>query len=267
MKINIEDIKKLAKQAGRKTLEFYTDGMKVYRKEDHSPVTKADMESNKIIEKGLGKYGRVVLSEEGTDDKRRLGAEEIWIVDPLDGTEDFIRRTGEFSIMIGLSVGGEPELGVIYEPTSDRLYWGLKNQGAFLEQNGKKKKLKASLVKDFSQMTLLMSRNHTGEVEVELAKKLKVKKSVKIGSCGIKIVKIAGGSGEIYINSSSKSSQWDTCAGVAILQEAGGKITDMNGNELVYNERETRHLKGHVTSNGLKHGEIIKALKERKENL
>lgn len=262
MKINIEEIKKLAKQAGKKTLEFYSDNIKVYRKKDDTLVTKADFASNKVIEGELKKYGYPILSEESTDNKSRLKSKKVWIVDPLDGTEDFIQKTDEFCIMIGMAVDGKPQLGVVYEPVTDRMYWALKGQGAFSEENGEKKRLKVSSTDTFSQMSIFISRNHTGEKELKLAKKLKLGDVKELGSCGIKIARIAGGSGEIYINSSDKSSQWDTCAGAIILQEAGGKITDMEGQELVYNVEETYHLKGHVVSNGLRHGEIVKALAE-----
>lgn len=261
MEVNIEDIKQIAKQAGEKIMEFYKNDIKVYKKEDDTPVTKADLESNKIIEKGLKKYGYPILSEEIADDRKRLKSKRVWIIDPLDGTEDFIQKTGEFAVMIGLAVNGKSQLGVVYEPVTNCLYWGVKNKGAFLEENGEKKKLKVSSIDKFSQMSIFVSRNHTGEKELDLTKELGLKKSY-LGSCGVKISRIAEGEGEVYINSSDKTSQWDTCAGAVILQEAGGKITDTQGNELVYNIEETYHLSGIIVSNRLKHRKIVKSLGE-----
>jgi 3'(2'), 5'-bisphosphate nucleotidase len=261
--MNIQAIKKIAQQAGKEIMSFYSGEVKVYKKEDGSPITKADLASNRIIEKELKKFGYPIFSEESVDNKKRLESEKVWIVDPLDGTQDFIQKMDEFCVMIGLAISGKPYLGVIYEPVSGRLYWGLKDKGAFLEEKGKTKKLKVSSVDNFSQMTIFMSRNHLGEKEIKLAKRLKMNPE-EIGSCGIKISRVAEGRGEVYINSSDKTSQWDTCAGAAILQEAGGMITDTEGQELIYNIEEPHHLKGQIVSNGLKHREIVEALEEMK---
>ena len=103
--------------AGEKVREIYESDFQVDTKDDNSPITKADLESNKIIKSYLEKTGLPVLSEEDTDDKSRLNSKNVWIIDPLDGTTDFVNRTGEFTIMIGLVEDHVPVMGLVYWPT------------------------------------------------------------------------------------------------------------------------------------------------------
>ncbi len=263
MNINdIEEIKKIAKAAGGEILKYYNSDFNVAYKDGNpkSPVTDADLASDKIIKEGLVKYHFPILSEESADDKSRLNSEYVWIVDPLDGTSDFIGKAGEFSVCIGLVQKGEPILGVMYEPVFGRMSFAQKNQGSFLEKNGEKIKLRVSKEAYYDKMTILVSRHHLMPDELKLIEKLKIGNKITRGSVA-KITVIAEGQAHIYINSSDKSSEWDTCAGALIIKEAGGKITDMDGNDLVYNNENPRHLRGYVVSNGTRHNDIIKALK------
>ena len=110
-------------EAGERVREIYESDFEVGKKDDDSPITKADLESNKIIRAALEKTGIPILSEEDVDDKSRLNSDKIWIVDPLDGTTDFVNRTGEFTIMIGLVENHVPVMGLIYWPTKQKLYY------------------------------------------------------------------------------------------------------------------------------------------------
>lgn len=109
-------------------------------------------------------------------------------------------------------------------------------------------------------MEILFSVHHIGEKEKNFADLVKIGKRENVGSAGIKIARIAESKGDIYVNSSGKSSEWDTCAGALILWEAGGKITDMDGNDLIYNNENPKHSRGYVVSNGMRHEDIIKRL-------
>ena len=112
-------------EAGERVREIYESDFEVSKKDDNSPITKADLESNKIIRAALEKTGIPILSEEDVDDKSRLNSDKIWIVDPLDGTTDFVNRTGEFTIMVGLVENHVPVMGLIYWPTKQKLYLSL----------------------------------------------------------------------------------------------------------------------------------------------
>ena len=108
-------------RAGKKVIEIYETDFSTEKKEDDSPITQADIESNKILKEVLGETGIAVLSEEDTDDKKRLSEDKVWIVDPLDGTTDFVNRTGEFTIMVGLVENHKSVLGIIYWPTKKKM--------------------------------------------------------------------------------------------------------------------------------------------------
>ena len=118
-------------KAGDKILEIYETDFSTEKKEDDSPITQADIESNKILKEVLGETGITILSEEDTDDKKRLSEEKVWIVDPLDGTTDFVNRTGEFTIMVGLVENQKSVLGLIYWPIKKKMYLAEAGKGAF----------------------------------------------------------------------------------------------------------------------------------------
>lgn len=253
-------IKEIARMAGKETLKYYCSKNVVRQKKNKTPVTEADIASEKIIKRGLKKFGFPILSEEAKDDKRRLVSDYVWIADPLDGTSDFINKEDEFSIMIALARNERPVLGVIYEPAADRLYFAQKGKGAFLEKDGRAKRIKVSSKSNPQGARMLMSRHHLLEEEIGVAKKLRMKMK-QMGSAGLKIARIAEGKAEIYINSSDKSSEWDTCAGDIILTEAGGKITNLNGRSIKYNRKNPRLLNGYIVSNKRLHEKIISTLK------
>ena len=113
---NLDTIIDALIQAGEKIREIYDTDFEVNKKDDNSPITKADLESNKILRCVLEKTGIPILSEEDVDDKSRLVSEKVWIVDPLDGTQDFVNRTGEFTILVGLVENHVPVMGLVYLP-------------------------------------------------------------------------------------------------------------------------------------------------------
>ena len=118
-------------KAGEKIIEIYNTDFSTEKKDDDSPITQADIESNKILKEVLGETGISILSEEDADDKKRLSEERVWIVDPLDGTTDFVNRTGEFTIMAGLVENHKSVLGMIYWPTKKKMYLAESGKGAF----------------------------------------------------------------------------------------------------------------------------------------
>lgn len=264
----LEKAIKTAKKAGQAALSFYNSDYEVKDKGGDSPLTQADLESNKIILESLSEFGFGILSEETEDSPERLKENKVWIIDPLDGTKDFIHKTGEFSVMIGLVEKideiFEPILGVVYLPAQDLFYYGARGKGAFKkERGGSEEKINVSHLDKFTDFRMVSSRFHSSELEEKLSQELGFKDKVPCGSAGVKVCKIAEGKAEININPSDKTWEWDICAPNAILREAGGSITDLEGRHFSYNKKDPRNLKGYMASNGLVHQRLIKKIKSK----
>ena len=252
---------KAAQEASNVILDIYQKDYNISTKTDNSPVTDADLESNKIINKILSNTKYSILSEEDVDDQSRLSKDMIWIVDPLDGTSDFIDKTGEFTIMIALIQNKKPILGVIAWPTEKTLFVAQKNCGAFRYSDNKWDKISVTKINELSKCRTVGSRHHLLEKEKEFIKKIGIKDFTSIGS-SLKVGKISSGQAEAYITTTNKMKEWDTAASYCIISEAGGKMTDMLGNELTYNNKNVYHENGILVTNGLIHEKIIKEFKK-----
>ena len=263
----LQVLKKVIKQAGEAALSYY--GAKLDNRikikhdgENQSPVTQADLIAEKAIFQGLKEFGYGILSEETLDDKSRYNNKRVWVIDPLDGTKDFIQQTGEFSILIGLVENGKPIMGVVYQPIEKKLYFAVKGQGTYVELgDGSTQQLQVSKIDNLAEMKMFVSRNHLMPAEVELSEKYGIEK-MTCGSAGLKISKIAAGEAEIYINSSDRTGEWDICAGDIIIKEAGGMITDLDGNEFEYNRKDNINRNGFLVTNGKLQGSILEELKK-----
>jgi len=234
-------------------------------KSDKEPITEADIKSNTLIQKILSETNFPILSEETIDNKERLNHKKIWIVDPLDGTTDFVNRTGEFTIMIGLVKDKKPILGVIYWPTEKKLFLGQKGQGAFKFYNGNWTKISVSDISELEKCRVVGSRYHISDKERNLLTSLKISKFTSKGS-SLKVTDVSSGNAELYFTTTNKIKQWDTCASYCLVTEAGGKMTDMFGNDLEYNTEKLNHENGLLVSNGLIHNQIINIYRETMEN-
>jgi len=162
---------KAAQEASNVILDIYQKDYNISTKTDNSPVTDADLESNKIINKILSNTKYSILSEEDVDDQSRLSKDMIWIVDPLDGTSDFIDKTGEFTVMIALIQNKKPILGVIAWPTEKTLFVAQKNCGAFRYSNDKWDKISVTKIENLSKCRTIGSRHHLSDKEKESLKK------------------------------------------------------------------------------------------------
>ena len=252
---------KAAQEASNVILDIYQKDYNISTKTDNSPVTDADLESNKIINKILSNTKYSILSEEDVDDQSRLSKDMIWIVDPLDGTSDFIDKTGEFTIMIALIQNKKPILGVIAWPTEKTLFVAQKNCGAFRYSNDKWDKISVTKIENLSKCRTIGSRHHLSDKEKEFIKKIGIKDFSSIGS-SLKVGKISSGEAEVYITTTNKMKEWDTAASYCIITEAGGKMTDMLGNELTYNNKNVYHQNGILVTNGFIHNKIINEFKK-----
>jgi len=252
---------KAAKEAGNTILKIYEKDFKTFTKTDNSPVTDADLQSNKIIKEILSVTKHSILSEEDVDDKNRLSKDMIWIIDPLDGTSDFIDKTGEFTVMIALIENQKPILGVIAWPTEKTLFVAQKNCGAFRYSDNKWEKISVSKISELPKCRTIGSRHHLSDKEKDFIEKIGIKDFTSIGS-SLKVGKISSGQAEVYITTTNKMKEWDTAASHCIISEAGGKMTDMLGNELTYNNENVYHQNGILVTNGLIHEKILREFKK-----
>ena len=252
-------------EAGKVVMEVYYKNFLSSTKSDNEPITEADIKSNNSIKNIISSCGHLILSEESPDDKSRLAHKKIWIVDPLDGTTDFVKKTGEFTIMIALVENNKPILGIIYWPIKKQLFLAQKGRGAFQLNDGNWKKISVSTISEINNCRAVGSRHHISEKEHDLLELLKISKFTSKGS-SLKVTDISSGTAELYFTTANKIKQWDTCASYCLITEAGGKMTDMFGNDLKYNTERLNHENGLLVSNGLIHNHIIKIYRESMNN-
>jgi len=252
---------KAAKEAGDAILEIYQRDFDTHTKKDDSPITEGDLKSNEIIKKILSETEHVILSEEEEDDLSRLSKNMVWIVDPLDGTSDFIDKTGEFTIMIALIKNKKPILGVISWPTEKTFFVAQKGSGAFRYSNDEWHKISVTSISELSKCRTVGSRHHLSDREKFFIKKLGIEDFTSIGS-SLKVGKISSGEAEAYITTTNKMKEWDSAASYCIISEAGGKMTDMLGNDITYNNKNVFHQNGILVTNGLIHDEIVREFKK-----
>lgn len=252
---------KAASEAGNAIMEIYQSNYETTTKNDDSPITDADLKSNEVIKKILSQTKHEILSEEDKDDLIRLSKETIWIVDPLDGTSDFIDKTGEFTVMISLIKNKKPILGVIGWPTEKTLFVAQKGNGAFRFSNNEWKKISVTRVSEITKCRAVGSRHHLSDKEKLFIKKLGIENFTSIGS-SLKVGKISSGEAEAYITTTNKMKEWDSAASYCIISEAGGKMTDMSGNDITYNNEDVYHRNGILVTNGLVHNKILEEFKK-----
>jgi 3'(2'), 5'-bisphosphate nucleotidase len=260
---------KLSREAGCIVLDYYDKQYEIDLKKENEPVTQADKASNDFITDELRKAypDDGILAEESKDDLSRLGKSRVWLVDPMDGTREFIDKIGEFAVMIGLVENGEPVMGVVYQPTENKLFYARKGSGAFLQRDGETVTLQVSSVSDISQMRLVVSRSHRSKLVDAMKESLGIEREVASGSVGLKVGLLTQEKTDLYLHPNSKTKEWDTCAPEMILHEAGGRITDCWGSPLAYNKENVYNDKGFVASNGRFHNEIVERIEVYLEHM
>ncbi len=213
------------------------------------PVTLADHAANDAILEFLReRTAEPVLSEESRRPDEVSEAERLWIVDPLDGTKEFIARNGEFSVMVGLAERGRALLGAVYQPAAGRLYLGDVTRGAWLVQDpGAASETRSTLrISGYSGqlLRLIRSRSHPDPALADLESRLAPLEVVISGSVGIKCARIARGDADLYVHPVAFLKEWDTCAPEAVLRGAGGLVTDCLGGPLRYGKPEPVQPRG-----------------------
>jgi 3'(2'), 5'-bisphosphate nucleotidase len=257
----IEDVIKIIKKAGKKTLEIYKTDFNSNFKKDNSPVTIADFESEKILINGLKKYNYKIVSEEAGIICDNFGNDNVfWVIDPLDGTKDFIQKTDDFSIMISLIKNNNPILAFIYIPTKDELFFAEINKGSFLIKNSQKKRLFVNKKLDIKNLNMVISRNHFKEIDKNIALDLGINNFKKMGSVGVKYANIVNSNADLCIYTTNYLGIWDCSAPHLLLTESNGLVFDINGKIPTYSKDELKMKNGFIGTIGFKK-EILNSIK------
>lgn len=236
----LSPVREIAEQAGRAILDVYHSEIEVTHKADNSPLTAADLAAHRIIQQGLNALAAEIpqLSEEGADTpfETRRQWSRYWLIDPLDGTKEFINRNGEFTVNIALIEDGQPVLGVVHAPVLDETWYAAAGVGAH-KRSGEQKHLLQTARVNPTRPRVLTSKSHRGaDVDAVLARMANFE-PISMGS-SLKFCVIAEGAADFYPRM-GPTSEWDTGAGHAVLRAAGGDVLDLNGAQLRYNQKES----------------------------
>ena len=241
-------------EAGVKAIEgilkIYNTDFDVEIKDDNSPVTLADKNADKVIREYLhNKYPTYAfLTEESTDDKSRLNNDFVWIVDPVDGTKDFVARDGGFTTNIALAYKHEAVVGVVVVPLTGEVYFAAKGLGAFYRHDGITERIHVNDKLDNLIVYKSVFHSKPNEEEMYLKYKDKIAKIEKWGSA-LKPCRIARGLGELSYRLSDGTKEWDTAASQVIVEEAGGVFLDTKGQRMMYNREDVHNRIGYVICN------------------
>lgn len=230
----------LAQKAGEAILDVYSSGdFGTTFKEGGSPLTLADRAANNVIVSGLAGItpDLPVLSEESREApySERKGWKMFWMVDPLDGTKEFIKRNGEFTVNIALIEGSAPVMGVVLAPALGIAYYGAKGTGAFRVKDGRTERIRPS---DYTRggLKIVASRSHRGEALERFVERVGEAGFVSMGS-SLKLCLVAEGAAHLYPRL-GPTMEWDTAAAQAVVEAAGGRVTDIKGERLRYNKED-----------------------------
>jgi 3'(2'), 5'-bisphosphate nucleotidase len=235
-----ESLMPTVERAGAAIMRIYDAGFSVQQKDDDTPLTAADLESQRVIIEGLQRITPdiPILSEESAAAPwaERQTWRELWVVDPLDGTREFIKRNGEFTVNVALVVEHEPLLGIVAAPARGILYWGIAGDGAYCRVHGEEiRRIHTSAPQ--RPLRVVGSRSHPSAQTAAYLSRVGPHLTEGIGS-SLKFCLLAEGKADLYPRF-GPTSEWDTAAGQAVLEAAGGHVTRMDGHRMRYNCRES----------------------------
>jgi myo-inositol-1(or 4)-monophosphatase len=229
----LQSVANIVKEAGAIIEHIARDGFETQYKEQMDPVTTADHAANDYLhEHLLGLFpGSGWLSEETRDNEERLGQDYVWIVDPIDGTKEFVERVPQYAVSVALAKDGEVVLGVVYNPATDECFTGLKGVGAWLNE--------APISASYTLTDRLLVLGSRSEIKRgEFARFAEIMDVEAVGSIAYKLALIAAGRAHTTFSLVPKN-EWDIAAGVLLVEAAGGLATDKTGKEFVFNQRDT----------------------------
>ncbi len=251
-----------ARAAGLLVLAHYRAGpISVDTKADASPVTQADRDANAAILDILGTAfpADAILSEETPDTDARLASRRVWVIDPLDGTKDFVERSDEFAVHVGLAVDGVAVVGAVYIPVAGVMYSASTGHGAWRVVDDARTRLHVTTTIDLRALRIGTSKAYPSPPLVAFLDAQQIGHRVAMGA-STKLMAVAAGELDAVINLSSGEQEWDTCAPEVIVREAGGTYTDSTGAPFRYNQPDPRHHRGSIASNGACHAALAAAL-------
>lgn len=231
----------IAYEAGQKILAIYNTDFAIENKADKSPLTEADLAAHHCIVRGLQELSpdTPILSEESEDInfEERQSWQQYWLVDPLDGTREFIKRNGEFTVNIALIEDDKVILGVIYVPVKDTFYWASKGNGAFRRVPNKTAESIQTKTTTKDDICIAGSRSHGNAQQQAFIQSIKKAEVLAVGS-SLKFCLVADGTADIYPRF-GPTSEWDTAAAQCIVEEAGGQVVTTDLNPLIYNQKSS----------------------------
>ena len=237
--------KRAARLAGAAVMEIYDSGdITTYHKDDDSPVTNADYKANEIILSILkAETPDIPIMSEETDNEElatRKSWKRYWLIDPIDGTQEFVARSGDFAVNIALVENNVPVIGVIYWPPGDTLYYASAGEGAFKESPAESRQIRVRSFDDVEQgvVMIAISRRQAREKVMNSMSQHRVYQTLPLGSCSLKACFIAEGKADVFLRI-GVTGEWDTGASQCIIAEAGGAILAHNFEPLSYNQRKT----------------------------
>ena len=239
--IYLQEVIDISRQAADKIIEIYNSGFSVEKKDDRTPLTEADLAAHNTIVAGLTKMTPdiPVLSEESAkiSFEERSSWQRYWLVDPLDGTREFIKRNGEFTVNIALIENGESVLGVIVVPVTGLTYSACRDQGAYRQEPGQQPSKMLVRSVDPQQKIIAGSRSHGSERMQQFLAKVGPHELISMGS-SLKSCLVAEGKADIYARL-GLTSEWDTAAAQCVVEEAGGQLTRLDMSPLRYNTKDS----------------------------
>ena len=253
------------------------EGSYMIEEKAEGPTTEADRLADLLIVEHLSKHHPVseygYLTEESEDEPQRLRRERVWIIDPIDGTRDFINHTGNFAIHIALAERLDdglfhPVAAVVHQPIGGRMYSAVRGAGAWRQQVGDRpgplawrtpcQPIRVSRRNRLDEMRSVVSNSNRTSRLMRLILSLNLEAHWHIGSMGVKMTTIAEGEAELYVVLvPGRPKEWDTCAPQLVLEEAGGMLTDLEGQIVHYNKQDVYHRQGLLASNGVTHQVLV----------
>ena len=227
--------------AGNIALDLRDKGLKKIIKEDNTPVTNGDLEVNKIITNKIKEITPQIpiVSEEVSDNKNIENLSTFWLIDPIDGTYDYLNNRDEFTLNAGLIINKKPEVAIINAPAKKRLFYTFGMNNSFEIKNKKEIKLDSGLSSKNSELLALVYSDNIKDEIKDIHNRYKIKSITKMKS-SYKFCVVASGEFDLYV-ADPRASEWDIAAGDAILRNAGGSVKDMNGDEILYGKKDFKN--------------------------
>jgi myo-inositol-1(or 4)-monophosphatase len=238
----LEAAEAVAREAGAAVMALFKGKFDVHEKSRNNPVTTADLEANRIIREKISRLfpGDGWLSEEDQDNSMRLACSRVWVVDPIDGTREFIEGVPQFAVSIGFVVDGIPKVSIVFNPAENRFYKAAAGRGAFLNE----KKIRVTPRNEIDGALLLVSRSEPQKKFQPFVERCDIK---PVGSIAYRLAKVAGGDGDATITFRTIH-EWDICGGVLMVLEAGGRVVDGAGAAMRFNRQLPKH-RGVIAAN------------------